>query len=215
VEPTGSRVLLRRSDASWGAARGERPAPNASELDTARTFGEQAERRDAPARVGPVRSLWLRPHPQQRHRTLHADCGKCQGDWSEDGKKASWPKSGPLRRTGTSRRWQSPHSSDETANHRGAKGGRKMNTANEQTGLPTPSEVPAKATRNGSSREQEWGTLRLSHDSTMVWTERMHRGPRKGERRQAMAHAHRQSLRPEDSDVSVCIGNNKGPRRRY
>ena len=90
-----------------------------------------------------------------------------------------------------------------------------MNTANEQTGLPTPSEVPAKATRNGSSREQEWGTLRLSHDSTMVWTERMHRGPRKGERRQAMAHAHRQSLRPEDSDVSVCIGNNKGPRRRY
>ncbi len=48
-----------------------------------------------------------------------------------------------------------------------------MNTANEQTGPPTPPEVPAKATRSGSSREQEWGTLRLSHDSTMVWTERM------------------------------------------
>lgn len=48
-----------------------------------------------------------------------------------------------------------------------------MNTANEQTGPPTPPEVPAKATRSGSSREQEWGTLRLSHDSAMVWTERM------------------------------------------
>ena len=48
-----------------------------------------------------------------------------------------------------------------------------MNTANEQTGPPTPPEVPAKATRSGSSREQEWGTLRLSHDSALVWTERM------------------------------------------
>ena len=48
-----------------------------------------------------------------------------------------------------------------------------MNTANDQTGPPTPPEVPAKATRSGSSREQEWGTLRLSHDSTLVWTERM------------------------------------------
>ena len=61
----------------------------------------------------------------------------------------------------------------ETANHRGAKGGRKMNIAKEQTGLTTPPEVPAKATRSGSSREQEWGTLRLSHDSTRGWTERM------------------------------------------
>ena len=48
-----------------------------------------------------------------------------------------------------------------------------MNTANEQTGLPTPPEVPERATRSGSSREQEWGTLRLSHDSALVWTERM------------------------------------------
>ena len=31
-----------------------------------------------------------------------------------------------------------------------------MNTANEQTGLTTPPEVLAKATRSGSSREQEW-----------------------------------------------------------
>ena len=108
MEPTGSRVLLRRSDVSWGAARGERPAPNESELDTARTFGEQAERRDAPERVGPVRSLWLRPHHQQRHRTLYADWWRCQGEWSEDGKKASWLKSRPLRRTGTSRRGQQP-----------------------------------------------------------------------------------------------------------
>ena len=130
-------MLLRRSEVSWGAARGERPAPNESELDTARAFGEQAERRDAPARVGPVRSLWPRPHPQQRHRTSHADWGRCQGGWSEDGKKASWPKSGPLRRTGTSRRWQNPHGSDETANHRGAKGGREMNTAKDRTGPPT------------------------------------------------------------------------------
>jgi len=48
-----------------------------------------------------------------------------------------------------------------------------MNTATEQTGLTTPPEVPAKATRSGSSRDLEWGTLRLSQDSAMVWTERM------------------------------------------
>ena len=48
-----------------------------------------------------------------------------------------------------------------------------MNTANEQTGLPTPPEVPARATRSGSSREMEQGTLRLSQDSATVWTERM------------------------------------------
>ena len=48
-----------------------------------------------------------------------------------------------------------------------------MNTANGQTGPPTPPEVPAKATRSGSSREQEQGKLRLSHDSAMVWTGRM------------------------------------------
>ena len=89
-----------------------------------------------------------------------------------------------------------------------------MNTANEQTGPPTPPEVPAKATRSGSSREQEWGTLRLSHDSTMVWTERVLAALGRGERRQAMAHAHRQGLLPEDSGAGVCIGNKKGPRRR-
>ena len=48
-----------------------------------------------------------------------------------------------------------------------------MNTANDQTGPPTPPEVPATATRSGSSREQGWGIPELTHDSAMVWTERM------------------------------------------
>jgi RNA-directed DNA polymerase len=48
-----------------------------------------------------------------------------------------------------------------------------VNTKQQQTGQPTPPEVPEKATRSGSSRGLQWGTLRLSHDSAHVWTERM------------------------------------------
>jgi hypothetical protein len=48
-----------------------------------------------------------------------------------------------------------------------------VNTAKGQRGPQTPPEVPAKATRSGSSRWLQWGTLRLPHDSALIWTERM------------------------------------------
>jgi RNA-directed DNA polymerase len=48
-----------------------------------------------------------------------------------------------------------------------------MNGARDINGQRTPPPVPAKATRGGDSRALQWGTLRLSHDSCLLWNERM------------------------------------------
>jgi RNA-directed DNA polymerase len=48
-----------------------------------------------------------------------------------------------------------------------------MNGVKNISGPETPSPVPAKATRGGESRGLQWGTLWLSHDSCLLWTERM------------------------------------------
>lgn len=48
-----------------------------------------------------------------------------------------------------------------------------MNGASDRSGQRTPPPVPGKATRGGESRGLQWGTLWLSHDSCLVWSERM------------------------------------------
>ncbi len=48
-----------------------------------------------------------------------------------------------------------------------------MKNASEATGTPTPEPVPAGATRSGEARESQRGTLTLSPNSLLVWTERM------------------------------------------
>lgn len=48
-----------------------------------------------------------------------------------------------------------------------------MKNAHEQAGTPTPEQVPAGATRSGEARESQRGTLVLSPNSLLVWTERM------------------------------------------
>src|SRR5205823_15044268 len=54
-----------------------------------------------------------------------------------------------------------------------AKGGRKVNADRKETGTPTPAPVPARATRAGEKRAEQWGTLTLSPNSLLVWTEKM------------------------------------------
>jgi len=55
----------------------------------------------------------------------------------------------------------------------GAKGGRKVKEAHEQTSPSTPPPVPAAATRGGESGGCQRGTLTLSPNSRLVWTESM------------------------------------------
>jgi hypothetical protein len=48
-----------------------------------------------------------------------------------------------------------------------------VNNAMDTTRIQTPKPVPAAATRFGESREWQRGTLTLTQESLLVWTERM------------------------------------------
>jgi RNA-directed DNA polymerase len=48
-----------------------------------------------------------------------------------------------------------------------------VNTAREQNSTPTPQPVPEKTTHCGETRKWQWGTLTLSLNSLLVWTEPM------------------------------------------
>jgi len=48
-----------------------------------------------------------------------------------------------------------------------------VKNASEQTGTPRPEPVRESATRSGEARESQRGTLALSPNSLLVWTERM------------------------------------------
>jgi RNA-directed DNA polymerase len=96
-----------------------------------------------------------------------------QGAWSEDGRKAPWVKSREplLERKGSGS--QSPHSSGEAANDRGAKEGRKVNSEQEEIWLHRLPPVPERATRGKDSLESCAENVRLSQGSRQVWTVRM------------------------------------------
>ena len=96
-----------------------------------------------------------------------------QGGWSEDGPKASWPKLNDLSCEGTHDRSQSPHSSGEAGNDRGAKEGRKVNDEHNSIRLHTAPLVPPGATRGADSLETCAEIVRLSQGSRRVWTVRM------------------------------------------
>lgn len=73
---------------------------------------------------------------------------------------------------GWSGRRQSPHSSLEASNDRGAKADREMN-AQGPTVPQTPGAVPERATPPGDSDDPQEEYLRMSLGSCMVWTQRM------------------------------------------
>ena len=95
------------------------------------------------------------------------------GGWSEDGSKASWVKSRePLsEREGSGS--QSPHSSEEAGNDRGAKEGRKVKDEKVKVRLQTWPPVPERATRCQDSGEAPEENVRLSPGSRRAWTDRM------------------------------------------
>jgi RNA-directed DNA polymerase len=96
-----------------------------------------------------------------------------QGGWSEDGPKAPWVKSREPRSERKERGSQSPHSSDEAGNDRGAKEGRKVKSEEDQIGLHRLPSVLEGATRGKDSRETCAENVRLSPGSRRVWTARM------------------------------------------
>ena len=96
-----------------------------------------------------------------------------QGGWSEDGPKAAWVKSREPRSERKERGSQSPHSSDEAGNDRGAKEGRKVKSEEDQIGLHRLPSVLEGATRGKDSLESCAENVRLSPGSRRVWTPRM------------------------------------------
>jgi len=57
------------------------------------------------------------------------------------------------------------------------------------TGTQTPRQVPSGATRRGESRGWQWGTLTLSQESLLVWSERMLKALERGNDRRKYPNA--------------------------
>jgi hypothetical protein len=115
-----------------------------------------------------------------------------QGGWSEDGPKASWTKSrDPLRvrKRGGS---QSPHSSAEAGNDRGAKGGRKVNDEQDSIRLHKAPSVPLGARHGADSRGPNARSCGSRKVPAGVWIARM---------LEALARGNEGSLHPGWNDV--------------
>jgi hypothetical protein len=163
---------------------------------SARAGGEQSEAKDQPrtqvnsirpcplasCRTGGVCGAHAPGAPSEARGTSHApSCGITSS-------KQTWGGGGVFgagmvgRLDGVSQdccpargwpgRQQSPHSSVETGNDRGAKGGRKTNALIE-TRPTTPGAVSDRTTPPGDSGSPQPEWLRMSQGSCLVWTERM------------------------------------------
>ena len=96
-----------------------------------------------------------------------------QGGWSEDGSKAPWVKSREPHSERKERGSQSPHSSSEAGNDRGAKEGRKVKSEEDQIRLHRLPLVLERAKRGKDSLGSHVTNVRFLPGSCWSWTPHM------------------------------------------